>query len=100
MSQYGKEFPAQTRERYKWIIDTVRENQFLVGNLLWFLNGSPDTDVDWTPDAKITFSQLYKHDRDALLVQGGILTDDQIEILSPGRLSQNAERDQSVPEEA
>ncbi len=83
-----KEFPSQTENRKQWIIDSVRANQHKVGNILLHLYAS-------LPEyAREMFVLLHKHDQDALLLPGGILTDEQIEILSPGRLSSNTETDQ------
>ena len=77
MSQYSKKpTPAQQRERLQWVLDTVRENQLVVAKILNDINFwiSPD-------EARKEFDAMHKHDRDALLVPRGILTDEQIEVL-------------------
>ena len=71
-----KEFPAQARERLQWVLDTVRNNQKEVFQLLWQLQVP-----ELLPGAKNLLTQLHKHDRDALLISGGILTDEQIKAL-------------------
>lgn len=71
----NKEFPAQGRERLQHILDAVRANQDAVAailDLLW------DT---YDEDAKFILDKMHKHDRDAILQPGGILTNDQIELL-------------------
>ncbi len=52
---------------------------------------NPGGDIE---DAQTAFNSLHKHDQDALLLPNGILTNEQIEILSPGRIVQNTEADQ------
>ena len=75
MSKHTKDTPAQKRERLQWIVDVVREHQGLVGDMLYALErGSIST-------AKGKINQLHKQDRDALLQEGGILTDEQIRKL-------------------
>ncbi len=69
------EFPAQGRERYVTIIETIRANQMLVGLLLQNIT------LGHKASAKFTVSDMHKSDRDALLQSGGILTDEQIELL-------------------
>ena len=69
------EFPAQTKNRERWILDVVRANQTTVSRILgWAACGHTDL-------AKADFDSLYKNDRDALLQPNGILTDEQIELL-------------------
>lgn len=70
-----KEFPSQTKNRRQWIIDTVRENQVCASNILFYAA------VEQWDQAREDLSMLHKHDRDALLIPNGILTDEQIEIL-------------------
>ena len=95
MSQYSKkEFPSQTENRKQWIIDTVRNNQEDIWMILHGLNSNFYPDNYNQRKAIEKFWDMHKHDRDALLVPGGILSDDQIEILSPGRLSTDTEADQ------
>jgi len=83
-----KEFPSQTENRKQWIIDTVRNNQKAVTNLLLALHDQIEI------HAETILHQMHKHDQDALLLPNGILTNEQIEILSPGRLSTDTEADQ------
>ena len=85
-----KEFPSQTENRKQWIIDTVRENQVEVVGLLVAIVLCSPPDIGY---AKGLLQDMHKQDRDALLLPGGILTNEQIEILSPGRLSQDTETD-------
>ncbi len=66
----------------------VRNNQKRVA---WILEDMDATDYAL---ARKSFHGLHKHDRDALLIPNGILTDEQIEILSPGRLSPDTEAGQ------
>ena len=88
-SKYS-EFPSQIENRKQWIIDTVRNNQQHFVDLIFALT--------YPENARISggdlLRQMHKHDQDALLLPNGILTDVQIEILSPGRLSQDTEADQ------
>ena len=84
-----KEFPSQTENRKQWIIDTVRNNQDSVSIILGDFHIGRGSGF-----GKIVFGSLHKHDQDALLITNGILTDEQIEILSPGRLSPDSEADQ------
>ena len=83
-----KEFPSQTENRKQWIIDAVRNNQEDVSHILFCVA------VEEWDAAKGGLSILHKHDQDALLLPNGILTDEQIEILSPGRLSPDTEAGQ------
>lgn len=74
----NEEFPAQGRERYVHIVDVVRENQNRVLDLLTALN------IDPKHRAKVgkwILRGMEKMDRDAILQPGGILTDEQIELL-------------------
>lgn len=71
MADMRNEFPSQTKNRERWIIDTVRENQTEVLSLLIALE-----DCNYT-DAKRRLKRMQKHDRDALLLEGGILTEEQ-----------------------
>ena len=77
MSKHGKkEFPSQTENRRKWILDTVRANQFEVWKMLeWIL------DDGHFMQARYILDEMHKMDRDALLQPGGILTDEQIKLL-------------------
>jgi len=74
------EIPSQGRHRALNIIDSVRENQISVGWILHWMQGSATYDL-----AIDEISEMKKHDRDALLVSGGILTDEQIEVLKDGK---------------
>ena len=68
--------PAQKRERLQWTLDAVRANQSAVGDILKFLTIGCDL------PAKQVLDKLSKHDRDGILQGNGILTDEQIEVLS------------------
>jgi len=70
-----KEFPAQTKNREKWIIETVKVNQRNTGYLLLFV-AHDDFSV-----ARDLLNTMHKQDRDALLLLNGILTGEQIEKL-------------------
>ena len=76
-----KPTPAQQRERLQWVLDTVRENQFDVWRILHGLNSMFYPDDMNLKRAIRVFQSMQKHDRDALLISGGILTDEQIEVL-------------------
>ena len=83
-----KEFPAQQRERLQWVLDTVRENQNDVWRIIQGLTNKfyPDdhnlTGIHKQKRAIKIFRSMRKHDRDALLVPGGVLTDEQRELLA------------------
>lgn len=79
MTQDTKEFPSQTKNRERWIIDTVRENQKEVQQILLFLNSQFEVEDRL---AKFVFDSMQKHDRDTLLLEGGILTPGQIKALT------------------
>ena len=79
MSQFSKKpTPAQQRERLQWVLDTIRNNQCSVYWILMLLNDNEPIDRGQAIDV---FQDMHKHDRDALLISGGILTDEQIEVL-------------------
>jgi len=59
----------------RWIIDTVRENQATIWPMMSCLH------MNYPKQARIEFNKMHKQDRDAMLVKGGILTDDQIALL-------------------
>ena len=70
------EFPAQNEGRRQLIIDTVRANQDDVIEILSMLShGYPQA-------VKLVLDGMKATDRDALLLPGGILTNEQIEALS------------------
>lgn len=77
MTQFSgkKEFPSQTENRKQWILDTVRANQETVGELLRKL------ELGYYRPAKDMLRGMRQMDRDALLMEGGILTNEQIEKL-------------------
>ena len=77
MTQYSKkDTPAQARERLQWQLDTVRVNQTVVYRLLgMILDGE-------IVHPRRTLANMHKNDRDALLQPNGILTSEQIELLS------------------
>lgn len=77
MALESKEFPSQTENRRQWILDVVRENQEDVCTLLLYLDENPDM----MRAAKDVLDGFNKMDRDAILQPGGILTDEQIELL-------------------
>ena len=72
----NEEFPAQGRERYKQIVDVVRENQRVVTTIFGGLHH-----LGRTHYAREAFQSMGKMDQDAILQPGGILTDKQIELL-------------------
>ncbi len=69
-----KEFPAQKESRKQWIIDTIRDNPKAV-SFLWMMTCK---DVK---GARSILDRLKRTDRDALLLRGGVLTDQQIQEL-------------------
>ena len=72
----AKEFPSQVENRKQWILDTVRANQVEVGEILSMI---------WHgeyADTACRLQTMNTMDRDALLQPGGILTDEQIRLLS------------------
>ena len=69
------EFPAQSRERLQWILDAVRSNQLHVFRLIEELHR------EMYRFAARRLLSMQRMDRDALLQQNGILTDDQIRQL-------------------
>ena len=75
-----KEFPAQTKNRAQWILDTIRANQESVGWILW-ISGDPVAFKQTLEEIREELSKLHKQDRDALLLPNGILTDEQITAL-------------------
>ena len=75
MALKSKEFPSQTENRRRWILDTVRANQ---GDVLEILDMLLMDDIT---GAKSQLRSMHKNDRDAILQKGGILTDAQIELL-------------------
>lgn len=75
MSKFGKDTPAQARERLQWTLDVIRENQ---SDVLEVLNMLLSEDIT---GAKTHLSYMHKGDRDAILQEGGILTSAQIELL-------------------
>ena len=75
-SKNKKEFPSQTKNRERWILDTVRANQSLVG---WILTAVSEGDIQ---DANLALDEMHKGDRDALLQPNGILNSAQIEALT------------------
>lgn len=80
MADMRKEFPSQTENRRQWILDVVRANQQKV----WLILHSLDKNVDGQIEAEIAkffLADMPRMDRDALLQSGGILTDEQIELL-------------------
>ena len=73
-----KVFPAQARERLQWQLDAIRANQADVYGILFCLDCH---DMGGHRQAKKILNKMHKHDRDAILQSGGILTDEQIEVL-------------------
>ena len=79
-----KEFPSQTNNRWRLIAETVRENQSDVWRILMNINSVRSKFRD---RAIRIFNEMHKQDQKALLEHGGILTDAQIQILSPVSVS-------------
>ena len=71
----NQEFPAQGRGRLQLIVDTIRANQHLTGCIL-FSAARDDMET-----MRNLIMDMHKQDRTALLQEGGILTDEQIELL-------------------
>lgn len=71
----NEEFPAQGRGRYVHIFDVVRGNQARVGKILVCVSNYD------SPVARFLMDEMKNMDRDAILQEGGILTDEQIELL-------------------
>ncbi len=71
MSKLKKEFPSQAENRRQWILDTIRANQECVEEIL-YLARMKKWGLVW-----LNLQSLQKHDRDALLLPNGILTDEQ-----------------------
>ncbi len=65
------EFPAQTENRRVWILDTIRENQPIVGELLI------SADECEFETCSMLLNSLYKMESDALLQNEGIFTPEQ-----------------------
>ena len=74
------DFPAQKRERLRWIVDVVRVHQDDVGWILINIAYDPPIPRAIRVVKEILMS-MHKQDRDALLQEGGILTSEQIELL-------------------
>lgn len=86
-----KEFPSQTENRKQWILDTIKANQSDVASILFSLHWKKWRGGDNYRNARHILEGMYKQDRDALLLPGGILTDEQIE-----RLKGESDDDRSV----
>ena len=71
-----KEFPAQSKARLQWQLDAIRANQVAVAKILKWL-----VVLDIPSASKDVLDKMHKHDRDAILQSGGILTDKQIKVL-------------------
>ena len=63
------------------MLDTIRNNQTDIWMILHGLNSNFYPDNYNQKRAIEKFQSMHKHDRDALLISGGILTDEQIEVL-------------------
>lgn len=81
MSGFSKksEFPSQIENRKQWILDVVRANQETVSELMRKVG------LGYYRPAKDMLRGLRRMDRDALLQEGGIFTNEQIERLKNGR---------------
>jgi len=73
-----KEFPSQTENRKQWILDTIKANQSDVASILFSLHWKKWKGGDCYTNARHILEGMYPQDRDALLLPGGILTDEQI----------------------
>lgn len=69
------EFPSQTENRRVWILDTIRENQAIVSELL----SAADAGEYKTVEALL--NSLYQTERDALMQDEGIFTREQRRII-------------------
>ena len=70
-----KVFPAQARERLQWQLDAIKANQNITGHILLSICRNEIEAV------KLFLKDMHKADRDAILQSGGILTNEQIEVL-------------------
>ena len=79
MSKFSKsEFPAQARERLQWCLDAVRANQEVVAVILRGIDSSDSATLILALHA---FRGFENSDRDALTINGGIFSKEQIEVL-------------------
>ena len=82
MTEFSKkDTPAQARERLQWQLDVIRENQTMAGDILLSVVGNEE-DAEQYAVARWALQAMHKGDRDAILQPGGILTDEQIKLLS------------------
>ncbi len=72
------EFPAVTRGRAQWIVDTIKANQETTIKLLGFVSKKH------YEAARMLLLTMHKSDRDALLQDTGILTRVQIVSINLG----------------
>ena len=87
MTEFSKkEFPSQTRERLQWQLDAIRANQSDVAAILHWLtypfDGKLIDGETREEKARKIYQAMHKHDRDGITRQGGIFTDEQIEVLN------------------
>ncbi len=75
LSTLKKEFPAQAKNRRQWCLDAVRANQADVTDIL---RSMVQDDGGY---AIVVFNGLHKADRDALTIEDGIFTPEQIAVL-------------------
>jgi len=77
MSTLKKQTPGQKIHRLELILETVRENQVDASDLLSF---SGDLD-HFSDTARAILRGMYKQDRDVLLWDYGIFTEQQLQVL-------------------
>jgi len=65
------EMPAQAENRRVWILDTIRENQSIVAELL---NSAEEMEFE---TCGMLLNSLYQTESDALMLDEGIFTRDQ-----------------------
>ena len=77
MSTLKKQTPGQKIHRLELILETVRENQEDVSDLLSFAD---DLEI-YVAHAKQVLRDMHKQDRDVLLWDYGIFTEEQLKVL-------------------
>ena len=65
------EFPSQSENRRVWILDTIKENQAVVSELL------SAADAGEFKTCAYLLDSMYKTERDALMLDEGIFTREQ-----------------------
>jgi len=76
MSTLKKQTPGQKIHRLELILETIRSNQQNVSDALSFI-----IEDEYIKDAKLVLAGMYKQDRDVLLWDYGIFTEEQLRLL-------------------